>query len=101
MIKKKATERCEQRAAAQLLESLPALDNKIITADALHCQKGHARAIVEKGGNYLLQIKGNQPTLLKQAEGLNAIESTPFLNSPKADMDEFRPGRCTPLRSNP
>src|SRR3569833_1647757 len=98
---KEGTERCEQRAAAQLLESLPALDNKIITADALHCQKGHARAIVEKGGNYLLQIKGNQPTLLKQAEGLNAIESTPFLNSPKADMDEFRPGRCTPLRSNP
>ncbi len=77
---KEGTERCEQTAAAQLLERLPALDNKIITADALHCQKEHARAIVEKGGDYLLQIKGNQPTLLKQAEGLNAIQSTPFLN---------------------
>lgn len=77
---KEGTERCEQTAAAQLLESLPALDNKIITADALHCQREHARAIVEKGGDYLLQVKGNQPTLLKQAEGLNAIESTPFLN---------------------
>ncbi len=77
---KEGTGRCEQTAAAQLLERLPALDNKIITADALHCQKEHARAIVEKGGDYLLQIKGNQPTLLKQAEGLNAIQSTPFLN---------------------
>ena len=98
---KEGTERCEQTAAAQLLESLPALDNKIITADALHCQKEHARAIVEKGGDYLLQIKGNQPTLLKQAEGLNAMESTPFLNSPKAGMAGCRPGPCMPLPSNP
>lgn len=98
---KEGTERCEQTAAAQLLESLPALDNKIITADALHCQKGHARAIVEKGGDYLLQIKGNQPTLRKQAEGLDAIESTPFLSSPRAGMAECRPGQCMPLASNP
>ena len=98
---KEGTERCEQTAAAQLLESLPPLDNKIITADALHCQKEHARAIVEKGGDYLLQIKGNQPTLLKQAEGLNAMESTPFLNSPKAGMAGCRPGPCMPLPSNP
>jgi hypothetical protein len=98
---KEGTERCEQTAAAQLLGSLPALDNKIITADALHCQKEHARAIVEKGGDYLLQIKGNQPTLLKQAKGLNAIESTPFLNSPNADMAGCRPGECMPSPSNP
>src|ERR1044071_2116492 len=42
---KEGTERCEQTAAAQLLEKLPALDGKIITADALHCQKEHARTI--------------------------------------------------------
>jgi len=98
---KEGTERCEQTAAAQLLEQLPALDNKIITADALHCQKGHARAIAEKGGDYLLQIKGNQPTLLKQAEGLNALPSTPFLNSPRAGTAGCRPGECTPSPSNP
>lgn len=98
---KEGTGRCEQTAAVQLLESLPALDNKIITADALHCQKEHARAIVEKGGDYLLQIKGNQPTLLKQAEGLNAIQSTPFLSSLRADMVECRPGECMPLPPNP
>jgi len=98
---KEGTDRCEQTAAAQLLQELPPLDNKIITADALHCQKEHARTIVEKGGDYLLQIKGNQPTLLKQAEGLNAIASTPFFNSPRAAMDECRPGQCMPLPSNP
>jgi hypothetical protein len=97
---KEGTERCEQTAATQLLEKMPALDGKIITADALHCQKEHARTIVEKGGDYLLQIKGNQPTLLQQAAGLNAIPSTPFLNSAKADTVGCKPGACTPLPSN-
>jgi hypothetical protein len=58
---KEGTPRCEQTAAAALLEKLPALDGKIITGDPLHCQRRHARTIVEKGGDYLLQIKGNQP----------------------------------------
>lgn len=96
---KEGTERCEQTAAGQLLEKLPALDNKIITADALHCQKEHARTIVDKGGNYLLQIKGNQPTLLKQAQGLDAIPSTPFFSTPKADTVGCKPGACMPLPS--
>lgn len=97
---KEGTERCEQTAAAQLLKQMPALDGKIITADALHCQKEHARIMVEKGGDYLLQVKGNQPTLLKQGEGLNAIESTPFFSTAKAAMAGCKPGQCIPSRSN-
>ena len=79
---KEGTPRCEQTAAAALLEKLPALDGKIITADPLHCQRQHARSIVEKGGDYLLQIKGNQPKLLQQARGsrgLDGLKETPFL----------------------
>ena len=57
---KEGTARCEQTAATTLLESLPALDDKLIPADPLHCQRKTARIIVEKGGDYLLQIKGNQ-----------------------------------------
>lgn len=79
---KEGTPRCEQTAAAALLESLPALDGKIITADPLHCQRHHARTIVEKGGDYLLQIKGNQPNLLQQAQALDALQHTPFLLTP-------------------
>jgi hypothetical protein len=75
---KENTPRCEQTAAATLLEKLPALDGKIITGDPLHCQRGHARTVVEKGGDYLLQIKGNQPKLLKRAQKFDAFESTPF-----------------------
>jgi hypothetical protein len=98
---KEGTERCEQSAAADLLARIPALDDKIITADPLHCQRRHARAIVEKGGDYLFQIKGNQPNLLKQGEGLDALKTTPFSLKPIQDTGALPSGTCTPLPSNP
>src|SRR5271166_4742149 len=84
MDQKEGTRRCEQSAAASLLESLPALDGKVVTADALHCQKLTARTIVEKGGDYLLQIKANQPALLRQAQAAGAV-SSPLLSTPTPD----------------
>jgi hypothetical protein len=98
---KEGTERCEQTAALALLESLDTLDGKMITADPLHCQRKVARAIVEKGGDYLLQIKGNQKHLLKQAQRLAALQDTPFLSPAKSDTDESRPVPCMPSLSNP
>jgi hypothetical protein len=94
---KEGTERCEQTAALALLESLEALDGKMITADPLHCQRKVARAIVEKGGDYLLQIKDNQKLLLKQAQHLDALQDTPFLSPPIPDTDESKPAPCMPL----
>jgi len=75
---KKDTPRCEQTAAAALLKNLPALDGQTITADPLHCQKPNAAVIVEKGGEYLFQVKGNQSALLNQAEAFEAMKDTPF-----------------------
>jgi len=97
---KENTPRCEQTAAAALLKKLPPLDGKIITADPLHCQRAPARALVAKGGDYLFQIKGNQPHLLKQAQGLGALQDTPFLPTAKAATAACKPGACTPSRSN-
>jgi len=98
---KEGTERCEQTAALALLESVQALDGKMITADPLHCQRKVARAIVEKGGDYLLQIKGNQKHLLQQAQRLDRLQDPPFLPSPKPDTDGSKPAACTPSPSNP
>jgi hypothetical protein len=97
---KEGTERCEQSAAAAVLEQLPALDGKLITADPLHCQRKLGRVIVEKGGDYLLQIKGNQPHLLRKAQQLDALKDTPFLPIPNPDTVESTPGICTPSPSN-
>lgn len=72
MDQKEGTARCEQSAALALLEQLPPLDGCVVTADPLHCQKKVARVIVEKGGEYLLQIKANQPTLHTHARRVTA-----------------------------
>lgn len=98
---KENTPRCEQTTAAALLEQMPALDGKLITADPLHCQRAHARRIVEKGGDYLFQIKGNQPKLLQQAQGLAALKATPFLSAANPDTVALKPGACMPLPSSP
>jgi hypothetical protein len=41
---------------------------------------------VGKGGDYLLQIKGNQPSLLQQAKACDALKDTPFLSKTAPDM---------------
>ena len=84
---KEGTVRCEQSAAAALLDKQSALDGKIITADPLHCQRQHARSIAAKGGDYLFGVKGNQPNLLKYAQGLDALKNTPFLPKPNPATD--------------
>lgn len=86
MDQKEGTQHCELIAARELIERLPTLEGKTVTADALHCQKETARAIVEKGGDYLLQIKGNQPNLARHAQTL-AAAGTPLLPKAKPDMD--------------
>ena len=39
------------------------LQGKVITADAMHCQKETAALIIEGGGDYILGLKGNQGIL--------------------------------------
>jgi hypothetical protein len=97
---KEGTDRCEQTAATALIESLPTLDHKIVTADPLHCQRKTARGIVAKGGDYLLQIKGNQPRLFKQAQSLDALQNTPFLSRPASDTDGLKSDPSTHSPSN-
>ena len=41
---------------------------KTITADAMHCQKDTCAKIIEKGGNYILGLKGNQSNLAKEVK---------------------------------
>jgi hypothetical protein len=72
-------DRCEMKSAQKLLEEMPSLNGQIITADPLHAQKLTAQIIVEKGGDYLFQIKGNRPKLLEHAQ--KTFKTTPFLST--------------------
>jgi len=57
----------ELTAARRLLDEVPALDGATVTGDAMFTHGDIAQRIVEgKGGDYVLAVKGNQPTLQKQ-----------------------------------
>jgi len=55
----------EIKAAPELLQTL-VLKGRVITADALLCQREISQQIIDSGGHYLLVVKDNQPEL-KQA----------------------------------
>jgi len=57
----------EITAIPRLLAMLD-LHHKLVTIDAMGCQKQIASQIVNQGGDYLLQIKANQPGLLAQSK---------------------------------
>ena len=62
----------EAEAALTLIEMLD-LKSCTVTADALHCHRRFAEAIVARGGDYVLAVKGNQPTLLGDAKAAIAV----------------------------
>jgi len=56
-------EKGNEIAAIPELLKLIELSGAIVTIDAMGCQAEIARAIVDGGGDYILAVKGNQPTL--------------------------------------
>lgn len=56
----------EITAVPELLDSLN-IENSIITADAMSCQKEIVKRIRERRADYVIGLKGNQPSLLENA----------------------------------
>jgi hypothetical protein len=52
----------EHKAALELLGILP-LTGTVVTGDAMFCHADVCRAVLKGGGDYLLSVKDNQPTL--------------------------------------
>ena len=55
-------------AAALQVIALIQLKGCVVTTDALHCHRAMAKAIVARGGDYVLAVKDNQPALLADAK---------------------------------
>jgi predicted transposase YbfD/YdcC len=66
----------EITAMPQLLEFLD-LRDKIVTTDAMGCQKDIAQTIVAGGGDYILAVKDNQPTLHAEIQAAFATAPPP------------------------
>lgn len=57
----------EQKAAVELLKSL-VVHGKLVVGDAAYCQREFCEAVLQQGGEYLVLVKDNQPTLQHQVE---------------------------------
>ncbi|MCC6423607.1 MAG: ISAs1 family transposase [Phycisphaerales bacterium] len=53
----------EHKAALELLDLIP-VEGKLVTGDAMFCQRDLSRKIRAKRGDYLWPVKDNQPDLL-------------------------------------
>ncbi|MGP9529187.1 ISAs1 family transposase [Glutamicibacter sp. AOP5-A2-18] len=53
-----------------LLDHVTDLKGTVVTADALHTQKGHARYLHGREAHYIFTVKGNQAKLLAELEQL-------------------------------
>jgi predicted transposase YbfD/YdcC len=67
-----------------LLEQAGDLKGVVVTADALHAQREHATWLHDRGGHYLVTVKGNQPGLLRQ------LRSLPWKQVPEGHVQEGR-----------
>jgi predicted transposase YbfD/YdcC len=57
------------------------LHDKIVTTDARGCQKEVAQTSVAGGGDYILAVKANQPTLPSELQAAFAQAPAPKLRS--------------------
>jgi len=62
------------------------LRNAVVTGDALHCEHENMQLVVENGGDFLFQLKGNQPTALAEA-GRIAAAGSPLLPASRKNAD--------------
>ena len=72
----------EITAIPELLDLL-LLRGCIVTIDAMGCQRAVAQTIIEQGADYVLALKGNQPTLEQAVERF-------FLAGPEAEANRTR-----------
>ncbi len=73
------TKKSNEIPAVQELLSILNLKGAVVTADAMHCQQKTATKIIDSDADYILQVKNNQPRLLKTiAKSFADHEATDF-----------------------
>lgn len=67
----------EITAAAELLKGM-SLKGRVVTGDAMFAQKSVCQAVLDKGGDYLVTVKDNQPSLREAIDDAFAPSSSPL-----------------------
>jgi predicted transposase YbfD/YdcC len=71
-----AAEKSNEIPAVRDLLDLISVEGSIVNLDAMHCQKETLEKIVEKKGDYVVQVKKNQKGLYADIEGLFKLGET-------------------------
>ena len=79
----------EITAARALLETL-CLEGALVTADAIHARAETAALILQRGGDYLLALKGNHPLLAAEVAGHCADRDVNLKEYQTVDADHGR-----------
>lgn len=96
----------EAQAAIAALE-LMSLKGRTVTGDALHCHRRLTHTVRQRGGDYVLAIKGNQSKLAREAAAaLDKAATNPRTAIAETqddghDRDEIRRCFVTPFRQSP
>ena len=94
----------EITAIPTLIASLDLPENSLITLDAMGCQRDICQQIIDKGADYVIAVKGNQPTLFFNTltqieEGFEKAQSTYQAENKGHGQIEKR--QCTALKIDP
>jgi len=63
---------------------------RVLTGDALYCQRGLCQQVVDAGGDYLVLVKGNQPELHRDLATLFAHRADTALNAASLPAPDMR-----------
>ena len=86
----KTDEKSNEITAVPKLLELLRIEGCIVTLDAMGCQREVAQQIVDRGGHYVISLKGNQGTLLGEVEQLfNEAREEGFETVPHAYEETF------------
>ena len=77
----------EVEAALKVIELID-LTDRLVTADALHCHTRMAQAVIERGGDYLLALKGNRRHWLRSAT--QHLAAAPLASAEKSETSHGR-----------
>jgi len=79
----------EITAVPELLDFID-VEGAIVTADAMSCQKKIVEKITEKGADYVIGLKGNQPALYKDTEDYFSAFGSELATFRTAEKDHGR-----------
>jgi predicted transposase YbfD/YdcC len=106
IVSKLAPNRNEIAGALEAL-ALISLEGCIVTADALYCRADIASAITGRGGDYVLAVKANQPSILafvaerlasSRAAASASAKPVPAHDRPAHDRTEMRTARTVAIK---